>query len=84
MDNRLLDESQASLSDADPAVVRVWRRGELVFHATVDPAEHAALRMLCGGATFAAISDGCSDAPTAAALLARWLEDELVALATPL
>lgn len=82
---RLLD---APLADdlpevtAEPTTVRVWRRGETVFHATVEATERAPLAFLRAGATFGAIGEACADAPQAAAVLARWLEDELVVAAT--
>lgn len=63
----------------EPTVLRVWRRGELVFHASVDATEQAALARVGEGATFASVTEGCRDAHEAAALLARWLEDEVMA-----
>ena len=83
---RLLDERNEASLTAAPTMLRVWRRGEQVFHATVDAAEQGALRILLrrDGATFGAISDACGDAPQAAAIFARWLEDELVMLAVAL
>lgn len=65
-----------------PSVLRVWRRGHRVFHATVDATEAAALGLVRAGASFGEIAEQCGDAAEAAALLARWLEDELLARAS--
>lgn len=75
---RLLDGDERP-RDAEPTVIRVWRRGHLVFHATADATEAAALARLRQGTTFGAIAVLCSDASEAAALLARWLDDGILA-----
>jgi hypothetical protein len=62
----------------EATTVRVWRSGWIVYHATVDATERAALRLLEGGATFAQIGEACVEPEVAAALLARWLEDGIV------
>lgn len=66
--------------------IRVWRQGFAVFHAAMDPVEAGALDALVAGASFAEICETVAahvpaeEAPAeAGALLARWIEDELVA-----
>lgn len=76
---RMLEDRGEERLRRERTVLRVWRRGDLVFHATVDAGERTALELLRRGATFAAIAACCRDAGEAAALLARWLEDEIVA-----
>lgn len=80
--HRLLDAGSHGGLEAEPTVVRVWRSGYLVFHATVDPIERAALRRLRARPRFAAIAGACESPGEAAALLARWLEDGLVVRAS--
>ena len=75
--------------DAPPrasTVVRVWRQAFTVFHAAMDPVEDAALAAMSAGWPFAEICEAVAEhvdpdeAPReAGALLARWLEDGLVA-----
>ena len=65
--------------------LRVWRQDGAVYHCAVDPLERAALERLRAGACFGEICETLADldpaeAPTeAGALLARWIEDGLVA-----
>lgn len=76
---RLLAESAPCTIAAAPTLLRVWRREFLVFHSSVDAVERPALLALLRGATFAEIAEACADGTDAAALLARWLEDGLIA-----
>lgn len=62
----------------EATTVRVWRSGWLVYHATVDATERAALELLERRATFAEIGEACAEPEVAASLLARWLEDGIV------
>jgi hypothetical protein len=79
---------------ADPVVepeprattVRVWRHDFAVFHAAIDPLERAAFAAVRDGRTFAEVCEVVAEhvhpdtAPAeAGALLARWIEDGLVA-----
>jgi hypothetical protein len=71
---------------AGPVSLRVWRQEFKVFHAAMDPLEADALRALVAGAPFADVCDAVvrhvdvEEAPAeAGALLARWIEDGLVA-----
>ena len=66
--------------------LRVWRKNEfLVLHAPMDERESAALPKIISGETFAAICETFADLPEmnaareATGLLARWLEDGIVA-----
>ena len=66
--------------------LRVWRKSDFqVLHAPMDERESAALHKLISGETFAAICETFADlseidaAREATGLLARWLEDGIVA-----
>jgi len=67
-------------------LVRVWRQEFRVFHAAIDALEASALERLVARAPFAAICDAVVEhvppenaASSAGALLARWIEDGLLA-----
>jgi hypothetical protein len=75
---RLLDGAAGDTLPEERTVVRVWRSGWLVFHASVGAVEERALALLGDGTTFAAICELYPDAASAAALLARWLTDGIV------
>lgn len=72
-----------------PTAVRVWRQDGRVFHAAMDHGEPAALAALRAGRPFAEICEamalstpepaGAEAATEAGALLARWLDDGLIA-----
>jgi hypothetical protein len=79
---------------ADPAsepvaratTVRVWRHDFTVFHAAIDPLERAAFGAVRDGRTFVEVCEVVAEhvdpenAPAeAGALLARWVEDGLIA-----
>jgi len=81
---------------ADPAAeperrettVRVWRHDFAVFHAAIDPLERAAFAAVRDGRTFGEVCgvvaehvDPATAPAEAGALLARWIEDGLVARA---
>jgi hypothetical protein len=74
----LLDSPDDDTPDEGRTVVRTWRHGWLVFHASVGTAEEAALALLRDGTSFAAVCELDPDPSAAAALLARWLEDGIV------
>jgi hypothetical protein len=66
--------------------LRVWRQDFSVFHAAMDPIEGDALRALVAGASFADVCEAVAahvasdEAPAeAGSLLARWIEDGLIA-----
>ncbi len=73
--------------DAPPArtALRVWRQDGAVYHCAMDPLEQAAVERLRAGASFGGICETLADldpaeAPAeAGALLARWIEDGLIA-----
>jgi len=67
-------------------MLRVWRGADYrVFHAPVEPRAATALRRLVAGQPFAAVCAAFEDLPAAegaaqaVALLARWLEDGMIA-----
>jgi uncharacterized protein (UPF0276 family) len=64
--------------------ILVWRRGHATRRRAVGPAEAAALAGLLtdGGASFAALCASADTPATAAAWLARWVDDGLVAIVT--
>ncbi|MGH7895569.1 MAG: DNA-binding domain-containing protein [Candidatus Binatia bacterium] len=75
-------------ADVDPraTTLRVWRQDFSVFHAAIDAAEEAAFAALVAGRCFAEICEvvaehagPASAAEQAGALLARWVEDGLIA-----
>jgi hypothetical protein len=65
-------------SAPEPTTVRVWRDGFLVFHASMDAREAAAVKRLAAGTTFGEVCELCETPEQASALLARWLEDGLL------
>jgi hypothetical protein len=71
---------------ARDTVLRVWRQDFAVFHAAIDPVDDAAFAALRDGAPFGAVCEIVADhvpaeaaAAEAGALLARWIENGLVA-----
>lgn len=70
-------------------VLRVWRSGFTVFHATMDAREEAALASVVAGEPFAAVCEACADLPAeraaaeAASLLVTWVEDGMVCSLDP-
>ena len=69
-----------------PTAVRVWRGvGYAVFHAAMDARATEALRRLMAGAPFVVVCEAFADRPPAqaaqemTALLARWVEDGIIA-----
>ena len=71
---------------AEARVLLVWRHELLVYHRPLDPLEDAALARAADGATFGAICDLVSEhmsmeeaGPFAFQLLARWVQDGLIA-----
>jgi hypothetical protein len=69
-----------------PAVVRVWRQDFRVFHAAIDEIEDAALGALLAGESFGNLCEVLAErlpadqAPAeAGSLLARWMENGLIA-----
>ena len=78
--------SQSLEVSAAETSLRVWRKNDfLVLHAPMDERESAALHKMISGEKFAAICETFADLPEmdaaqeATALLARWLEDGIIA-----
>jgi hypothetical protein len=76
----------ASEPEARATTVRVWRHDFTVFHAAIDPLERGAFGALRDGRTFEEVCEVVAEhvdpdgAPAeAGALLARWVEDGLIA-----
>jgi len=76
----------ATQPEARPTTVRVWRHDFTVFHTAIDPLERAAFAAVRDGRTFEEVCAIVAEhvepdtAPAeAGALLARWIEDGLVA-----
>lgn len=74
---------------AEGRVLLVWRHELLVYHRPLDPLEDAALARAADGATFGAVCDLVSEhmsleeaGPFAFQLLARWVQDGLIARAS--
>jgi hypothetical protein len=72
--------------EAHATAVRVWRHDFAVFHAAIDPLERAAFGAVRDGRSFAEVCEAVAEhvepetAPAeAGALLARWIEDGLIA-----
>jgi hypothetical protein len=80
-------ESATAEHGRRPTTVRVWREGWTVYHARVEAEEAEALGHLIAGAPFARLCEAFAHLPPteaargAAALLARWMADGLVASA---
>jgi hypothetical protein len=75
----------AALPDS-PTAIRVWRGADdRIFHAPMDDTESRAFDLMCAGATFESICDAFSHlsaidgAREASSMLARWIEDGLIA-----
>ena len=71
---------------AEARVMLVWRHELLVYHRPLEPLEDAALARAAAGATFGAVCDLVSEhmsmeeaGPFAFQLLARWVQDGLIA-----
>jgi len=84
--HQLWSDSQSLEVPAAETSLRIWRKSDfLVLHAPMDERESAALHKLISGETFAAICETFADlsemdaAREATGLLARWLEDGIVA-----
>jgi hypothetical protein len=65
--------------DRAPSVLRVWRQDEVVWHTAMAPAEARALGLVRAGAAFGVVCEALDDPADAAAQLARWLDDGLLA-----
>ena len=84
--HELWSDSQSVEVPAAETSLRIWRKNDfLVLHAPMDERESAALPKMISGETFAAICETFADLPEmdaareATGLLARWLEDGIVA-----
>ena len=72
--------------DREPTVLRIWRQGFMVYHATMRPREAIAMRHVMAGSTFAEVCEVVAAdisleeaAPQVVGWLARWVEDGLLA-----
>jgi hypothetical protein len=84
--HQLWSDSQSLEVPAAETSLRIWRKNDfLVLHARMDERESAALHKMISGETFAAICETFADLPEmdaareATGLLARWLEDGIIA-----
>jgi hypothetical protein len=84
--HQLWSDSQSLEVPAAETSLRIWRKNDfLVLHAPMDEREAAALPKMISGETFAAICETFADLPEmdaareATGLLARWIEDGIVA-----
>jgi hypothetical protein len=84
--HQLWSDSQSLEMRPAETSLRIWRKNDLlVLHAPMDERESAALHKLISGKTFAAICETFADLPEmdaareATGLLARWLEDGIIA-----
>ncbi len=73
-----------------PTTIRVWREAYTVYQASMDALEREALAVIAGGEPFGVLCDrlaervGMDEAPArAGALLARWIDDAILELASP-
>jgi hypothetical protein len=80
--------AEAAAMTAEPTVLRVWRAADYtVYHAATDARAAQALERLVARAPFAVICETFADLPPiqaaheATALLARWVEDGIIARA---
>jgi hypothetical protein len=77
--------SDGPQAEPTATVLRVWRQDGGVYHCAMDPLERTALAALRAGRSFGEICEAMTElepaeAPgEAAALLARWIEDGLIA-----
>jgi hypothetical protein len=69
-----------------PTVLRVWRQDFVVFHVALDETEAAAFEALAAGASFGVVCEVVAEhvsaetaATEAGGLLARWVDDGLIA-----
>jgi hypothetical protein len=84
--HQLWSGSESLEVSAVETFIRVWRKNDfLVLHAPMDERESAALHKMVSGEPFAAICETFADLPEldaareTTALLARWLEDGMIA-----
>lgn len=84
--HQLWSKSHSLEVPAAETCLRIWRKNDfLVLHAPMDERESAALPKMISGETFAAICETYADLPEmdaareATGLLARWLEDGIIA-----
>jgi hypothetical protein len=80
------DELALAEPDAAPRVLMVWRHELFVYHRPLEPLEDQALARADRGATFGAVCDLVAEhmsmaeaGPFAFQLLARWVQDGLIA-----
>jgi len=83
---RLWTDDAAAVVESAPAVLRIWRAADYqVFHAIIDDRAARALTRLIAGCSFGEMCAVFADLPDARAaadavgLLARWVEDGIVA-----
>jgi hypothetical protein len=84
--HQLWSDSQSPEVPAAETRLRIWRKNDfLVLHAPMDARESAALHKMISGETFAAICETFAEmlemdaAREATGLLARWIEDGIIA-----
>jgi hypothetical protein len=84
--HRLWSGSESLELSAAETSIRVWRKNDfLVLHAPMDERESAALQKIVSGERFVAICETFADLPEknaaqeATALLARWIQDGIIA-----
>jgi hypothetical protein len=84
--HQLWSDSQSLEVPAAETSLRIWRKNDFhVLHAPMDERESAAHHKMISGETFAAICETFADLPEmdaareATGLLARWLEDGIIA-----
>ena len=84
--HELWSDSQSVEVPAAETSLRIWRKNDfLVLHAPMDERESVALHKMISGESFATICEAFADlletdaAQEATALLARWIEDGIIA-----
>ena len=84
--HHLWSDSQSLEVPAAEASLRIWRKNDFqILHAPMDERESAALQKMISGESFATICEAFADLPEtdaaqeATALLARWIEDGIIA-----
>jgi hypothetical protein len=77
--HRLWKDEERTTCERNPAALRIWREGFLVYQTAMEPDEERALARVRSGECFAAVCEGFEDATAPAALLLRWVEDGILA-----
>jgi len=81
--HRLWKDETLVTCEREPTALRIWRDGFFVYQAPMATDEERALAQVVRGERFAAVCEEFDDPEVPAGLLLRWIEDGILARATP-